>query len=429
MEYDRLILGNNKITTFNSRETSLNNMILTIGSSGSGKTERIVKPQILHTFNNNLIVSLAKTNDIKVYRQILKDRGYETYVIDFTNPKESTLGFDPFNFIKSEKDIKDMAKAIANSSGMAFNKDPYWNDVCTRIITGIIALMYERQKFDESAPKPSLVEFFSYYSELYLENNTSTSLSNTSLDEFFDRAFLYNANSLAFRSWKSIKGLASKTSSCVYSTLNNIIEDLFSDDIFAVSKIKKQLSLDIITNKKSAIFIVTSPADKSVNKYVDIFYSTIFSRLFEYCKKKPLNRSLHLIYDDFACTSKVNDFEQYVSIFRSLNISMTLVLQSITQLSSMYGPDNASIILDNCDRTIFLGNSDVQTCRIISQKCNRPLSDIVNLPLHLSVVFERGHKPSLVKKYNTYEDKYYQKYFENLEMLTNEKVCSIMETD
>ncbi len=413
MEHDVMILGNGKTTTFNSFETKLNNMTLVLGSSGSGKTERIVKPQILNTFNNNLIISMAKTNDMRTYQKILEDRGYTVEVIDFTDLRKCTIGFDPFVFIENTRDIKNLAKSIVSTTGESFKQDPYWDNVACQAITGLIALMDERYLHDHGVI-PSLTEFMKYYRALSPKTDSMSSIVNTSLDRFFDDLYMLNHESFAYQSWKAIRGLASKTSSCVFSNLYSIIDDLFTPEVVAVSKMEKQVTCDFFDDEKTALFLITSPVDKSANKYIDLFYTAFFAKLFEDHKSVPLSTPLHLIYDDFACTSKIINFEQYISIFRSLNVSMTIILQSISQLNELYGTSASSTIIDNCDRTIFLGSSDVTTCQIISKRANQPLYNIINMPINWEIVFERGHKPDLVEKYNTYEDKYYKLYFNNV---------------
>ncbi len=407
---DRMILGKNLYSSFNSFDTHLNNMTMVIGSSGSGKTERVVKPQILNTFENNLIISLSKTEDIAVYEKLLKSRHYNVYKLDFTDPSNSNVGFDPLNFLKTEKDIKNFANMLVNLQG-TFNRDPYWSDSSIQVITALLSLLFENYIVGLEKKRPTLKHFYELYNELRLDYDPKTSLASTSLDDYFDKIYLYNPDSLAFRAWRSIKGLAAKTSSCIYSTVNNIIESIFDDSVIKISSISPSLKLDMLTKEKSALFLITSPTEKFTNRFVDIFYSILFSKLFETANKSPFKKKIHIICDDFACTSKIKDFENYISIFRSMGISITIILQSLSQLQIMYGLNESSIITDNCDRMIYLGSSDLSTCRTVSAKTNKPVFDILHMPLNYSYVFERGKKPVFVEKYDTYNDQNYIKFF------------------
>ena len=82
----------------------------------------------------------------------------------------------------------------------------------------------------------------------------------------------------------------------------------------------------------------------------------MFRTLFEAAEENAdncLKVPVHIICDDFACGSTINDFEEYISIFRAAGISVTLLLQSESQLSGMYGPIAATTIVNNCDTYVY----------------------------------------------------------------------------
>lgn len=102
-------------------------------------------------------------------------------------------------------------------------------------------------------------------------------------------------------------------------------------------------------------------------------------------------------------------FDQYVSIFREKGLSASLLIQSESQLSSLYGSDKATTIINNCDTIVFLGSMDLDTGRSISMRANRPLEDILYMPIGSEIIFRRGFKPIFTRRYNIYQNEMYMK--------------------
>ena len=84
-----------------------------------------------------------------------------------------------------------------------------------------------------------------------------------------------------------------------------------------------------------------------------------------------------VLADDFATGCPVHMFDQYVSIFREKALSVTILIQSESQLSSLYGSDKATTIINNFDTIVFLGSMDIDTGRSVSMRANRPLEDVL----------------------------------------------------
>ena len=120
-----------------------------------------------------------------------------------------------------------------------------------------------------------------------------------------------------------------------------------------------------------------------------------------------LDVPVHIICDDFACGSRIIDFENYISIFRAAGISVTLLLQSESQLSSMYGEYAAKTIINNCDTYVYMGGMDDETCRSISTKANKTVASLMALPKENVIVFRRGEKPFFSKRYQINNDPEY----------------------
>ena len=88
MEQNTLILGQNQFYSLNCYETQLNNNVLVVGTSGSGKTRSIVTPNLLQA-TGSYVVSDPKGNLYRKYKAYLKKQGYIVKKLDFTDPEHS----------------------------------------------------------------------------------------------------------------------------------------------------------------------------------------------------------------------------------------------------------------------------------------------------------------------------------------------------
>ena len=119
---------------------------------------------------------------------------------------------------------------------------------------------------------------------------------------------------------------------------------------------------------------------------------------------------MRLLIDDFAAGLYIPEFDKIISVIRSREISVSIMLQSISQLESMYGHPGAMTIINNCDNCLYLGGQDVETSRYIAVKANKTadymsvkankwVNSILEMPLDKAWLFTRGQKARLVRKY------------------------------
>lgn len=110
---------------------------------------------------------------------------------------------------------------------------------------------------------------------------------------------------------------------------------------------------------------------------------------------------VRLILDDFAAAADacIPDFDRITSVIRSREISVSVILQSLSQLEASYGHSRAMTIINNCDHLLYLGGQDVETARYIAAKANKPMTSILQMPLDGAWLFTRGEAPRAVQKY------------------------------
>jgi type IV secretory pathway TraG/TraD family ATPase VirD4 len=187
---------------------------------------------------------------------------------------------------------------------------------------------------------------------------------------------------------------------------------VFSPDLKGMMSKGTTIDIEKLANEKCILFICTSPVNPSLNIFADMFYSQLIKSLFEYAETKPDGRlpvPVRMFFDDFATGGRIYNFTEYISIFREKQISVMLLLQSESQLNGMYGDNNATTIINNCDTYIYLGGMDLQTARSVSERLNAPLDDVLYMPVGQEFVFRRGQRPIITERYEIYKDELFQK--------------------
>ena len=417
---DRLILGkgDNCVFSSDSKETGLNNNIVVIGSSGCGKTVSIIEPRILETFTKSLIATVTKRRIVKKYFKVMRERGYQVWDVNFVHPSKGNCGYDPLTHIASYNDITFLARSIvlANSQKATSNADPYWDEGATSLLSAEISYVLMTKD------NPTFADVLEFHNKMTFEERSG--IISTNYDQKFGYLAEKDASCFAVSCWKSFKQLPIKTASCIFSALNTTMDSIFTPELKEMFQMKQMVDFEKLASEKTILFITTSPVNPSLNSFISSFYGTAFKELFEFAEEQAdgkLPVSVDVLCDDFATGCPVNMFEQYVSIFREKGLSATILIQSESQLSSLYGDDKATTIINNMDTIVFLGSMDLETGKRISMRANCPLEDILYMPIGEEIIFRRGMKPIFTKRYNIFENELYKRITATYEALVLKK--------
>lgn len=136
---------------------------------------------------------------------------------------------------------------------------------------------------------------------------------------------------------------------------------------------------------------------------INMFYTQAFQKRCAFADSCPDSRlpiPVRFFLDDFASNTCIPDFDKLISVIRSRDISVSIIIQSLSQLNSLYGPDKAMTIINNCDHCLYLGGQDVDAAKYLSVKANLPVNRVLDMPLDRAFLFTRGSPFLQVKKYN-----------------------------
>ena len=171
--------------------------------------------------------------------------------------------------------------------------------------------------------------------------------------------------------------------------------------LFDTPEINRMLGSDTINipgigQRKTALFVVVSDTDRSMDTLANLFFTQAMNELCLYadnhCPDCRLPVPVRFIMDDFATNCKIEEFPRMISSIRSRGISAMLMLQAESQLESSYGCDWSTIIA-NCDTYVYTGGNDVETAKAVATRCDMPVKRILNMPVGSIWIFRRGQTP------------------------------------
>lgn len=362
---------------------------------------------LLRTTESSLLVTLSKRRMVDLYSSWLADRGYRVYDLNLVEPETGNVAFDPMHYIEKQADVIFLAQSIVMANPRketAVTADPFWDDAAISLLASLIAYQIHIHT------KPRFEDVYRMFSRLkIIERGDSI---ETTLDDLFDRVSNDPGAEFAFQCWKTFRYAPMRTAGSIYSSLSVTMDTLFSPELRATMCGKPSVDFTSLTEEKSVLFVTTSAVNPSLDAFADLFYSTAVKNFFEYAEKQPdhqLPNPVHLLCDDFAVGARIPNFAHYISVFREKRISVSILLQSESQLRSMYGDADATTILNNCDRYVYMGGSDIHTAKNIAERLSIPLTDVLYMPLGSEYVFERGHRPILTERFHITDDPLWQR--------------------
>jgi type IV secretory pathway TraG/TraD family ATPase VirD4 len=379
------------------------------GGTGSGKTMSVVLPTLCHIKESSLIGTFSKRSVVDNAVEHFKKLGYKIYVWNLANPDETSVLPDPLSYVSSDDDIQEIACQIANGNPeykRATNFDPYWRDSSQSLLAGLIK--YNLLSWEKQSMKRVIDLFYRLEIKEYGKGIT-TSLGNELnwLDEFAP-------NSIAARKLHSYTQLPYGTAGCVRDDLEKALQTMFPASIQDAMSEEGYVDFKDFATEKTAIFILTSPVRAAQYGFANLIFAIAIRRLMEFaesCENNRLPRDVKLIFDDFSCGFPIQNYEKSISTFRAAGISSMMLCQSLSQLDATYGPDNSTVILDNCSSLVYMpGGMNKRTCAYISEMINLPLDEIMFMEMGNVVVFRSGKQPVIAPRYDTLEDPAYKEF-------------------
>lgn len=392
----------------------INNNTVLLGGPGSGKTRSCVMPTLLSASGENYLILDPKGELEDCCKETMIANGYSVKRIDFQNPYDSDLHFNPLTRCQTEQDIMKLSSILMEDQK---NRcvDIFWGITGSMLLNAVVSYLVKyRPAYQQT--------LHSVLKLLNASNILEESTGKTKLDKIFEEAKGINPNSFALEQYNAVRCSADKTfKSIVISSvasftgfLTDGIKDLTSyDDIDAV--------IDGFASKDhQAVFVRISDINRTnVDKLTSLFIQQFIDGLYRRADSSPkhcLKTPCVLMLDDVGpILPTIKNLNCLISTSRGRNISFVLILQSLGQIKEIFPKDYTSI-LSGCANIAYFSSNDLETAKEFSERLNLPLSEVLYKSTDSVYVFEEGTSPKLCNRYNFESDRHIADYGTEMEL-------------
>ena len=350
-----------------------NKNILVIGGSGSGKTRFFAKPSLLQC-HSSYVVTDPKGTILNEVGKLLERKKYRIKCLNLINFKKS-MKYNPLAYIRSEKDILKLVNAlIMNTKGEGEkSSEDFWVKAERLYYSALIGYIWYEAPEEER----------NFITLLDLINASEAREDDeeyqSPVDILFQQLEEKEPDHFAVKQYRKFKMAAGKT---LKSILISCGARLAPFDIKELRDLMEtdEMELDTLGDSKAALFVIISDTDTTFNFVAALMYSQLFNLLCDkaddfYGGRLPVH--VRLILDEFANIGQIPSFDKLIATIRSREISASIILQSQSQLKTIY-KDAADTIVGNCDSTLFLGGKEKSTLKEISELLGKETIDSYN---------------------------------------------------
>lgn len=367
----------NKIFTQNVRmglddrkhRRNLNTIV--VGGSGAGKTRFYGKVNLYQASTTSYLCLDCKGEMLRDTGYLLKQKGYEVRVLDLLNMEKSHC-YNPFVYLRDDNDVQRLVTNLFKSTtpkGSQSN-DPFWDTAASMLLLALIFyLKYEAPPDEQN---------FSMVMEMLRAADVREDMDEytSPLDELFERLEMRDPDHIAVKYYRDYHSGSAKTLKSIQITLAARLEKFNLSSLAALTA-TDELDLPSLGEKKVALFALIPDNDTSFNFLVSILYTQLFQQLFYLADHKyggSLPVPVHFLMDEFANVSLPDDFDKILSVMRSRRVFVSIILQNLAQLKTLFEKQWESIV-GNCDEFLYLGGNEQSTHKYVSELLGKATID------------------------------------------------------
>ena len=350
-----------------------NKNILVIGGSGSGKTRFFCKPSLLQA-HSSYVVTDPKGTLLPEVGTFLRRKKYRIKCLNLINFKKS-MKYNPLAYIRSEKDILKLVNAlIMNTKGEGEKSgEDFWVKAERLYYTALIGYIW----YEAPEEEKNFIMLLDLINASEAREDDETYQSP--VDLLFAELEEKEPEHFAVKQYKKFKMAAGKTLKSILISCGARLAPFDIKELRDLMEID-ELELDTLGDEKTALFVILSDTDSTFNFVAALMYSQLFNLLCDkaddfYGGRLPVH--VRLILDEFANIGQIPNFDKLIATIRSREISASIILQSQSQLKTIY-KDAADTIVGNCDSTLFLGGKEKSTLKEISELLGKETIDSYN---------------------------------------------------
>ncbi len=426
--YGKRCLAKGIYVTNDTRVSGLNNNDLVIAGSGAGKTGSIVYTQLKTLSDSSLIVADSKNMLHRMFREELGNKGYKVRVLDFVNPEQSCM-YNPLDYVRknadgsyNEMDIMKISRALIPTLD---RNEPYWEIQGRAVLDFFISYTLAALP-EEDHNIYTVCRLYRAFTRDMGESGFIGWIENHQGSFTANRYVQIKNMRTADKMWSSILGFVNvalypfdvadlhhifdpnmrkNAEEDENASDDDMMDDFdydedeyrFEDEGFEYASdfcapytsdeekakncvVREELSIESLGKEKTVVFLNISDTDHSIDSLVNLFYTQALQTLVSEADKKEngqLTVPCRIVFDDFASGTVIPDFDKVISVIRSRDIWVTISIQSLSQLESLYTNAQSLTILNNCDHIVYLGSNDISSAEFIGTRAGKVPEEIL----------------------------------------------------
>lgn len=344
---------------------------LLIGCTGSGKTQVVILPilRLAMKAKESTVINDPKGEIYKKTANQFKKEGYNVIAIDFNDSRYGN-SWNPLElaYRQYKEGNKDKALDLIEDLGYYLlsdskdnNSDPFWINSTINYFTGLVLYLFENAKKDE----------INLSSVMALANSLQKPENYKELLDKLDK------NSVIYIKLVGTLLAPTETKGSILSVFNQKIERYLSKENLANMLSNNDFDLSMLTKEPTVIFIVSGISQQYRN-LIPLFANQVIDAVDIYGDHKS---RLNLLLDEFDSMIPIKDFALKLGFCRSINIRITVTIQSYVHLANMYSKEDVEILKMCFGNTIYLLSEDIYTLEEMSNRCGTQLVDGKEEPL------------------------------------------------
>lgn len=342
---------------------------LVIGSTGSGKTQTIVKPMVnlLAKKGESMIITDPKGEIYKYSASYLKEKGYRIIVLNFREPQRGNSWTPlalPNNYYRAGN--QDKAIELLNDVALNILYDPsnksesdFWEKSAADYFSGLALGLFQDAK-EEEVNLNSINVMSTVGEERYATSNY--------IKEYFS---MKGEKSNAYMFASSTINAPNDTKGGLLATFRQKIRNFSTGEALSEMLSYSDFNMKDIGNGKTAVFMIIHDEKKTYHPLMTIFIKQCYETLIDVAQENggKLPVRTNFILDEFANMPPLKDVDAMVSAARSRDIRFTFIIQNFAQLNDVYGDNVAEIIKGNCGNLVYLISTEMKALEEISKMC------------------------------------------------------------
>lgn len=342
---------------------------LIIGSTGSGKTECVVKPlvNLLSKKGESMVITDPKGEIYQYCGEYLKKQGYNIVILNFRDPEKGNSWNPlalPYMYYKQGNQDKAIELLEDVSLNILYDKSEggdsaFWQKSAADYFSGLTMGLFMDAK--EKEVNLNSINFMSTVGE-------ERRGTKTYIQEYFNLkgeaspAYIFASNTI---------NAPNETKGGILSTFRQKIRLFSTKENLSEMLSYSDFDMRDIGNKKTAVFMIIHDEKKTYHGLMTIFIKQCYETLIDCAQANggKLTYRTNFILDEFANMPPLKDVDSMVTAARSRAIRFSFIIQNFAQLNDVYGEEVAQVIKGNCGNLIYLISTELKALEEISKMC------------------------------------------------------------